>query len=437
MAVGDDLEMQETVLDNHVSIDSIKIREWPEIVKELPPLSLTEMEALRESIMVHGLKYPIKVLPDGRIIDGYHRWMVLGEKTPYEVIEVDEETAHGIARILNTARRQLSAEQVKAIYDRIKPQALKFRKLGHTQQETAGHFGVSQNTVSRWEDKKKPRTNIDVDIGSKPRRRGTPKIKIPRGDHEIIYDRWAGGESQEQVAADYKVTQKAISNIVRKVAAKKAEEEAGEGEAEAVVPKGPTLLCGDISEKAKEIEPNSVDVILTDPPYGEKYLPLYEKLGEVASRVLKDGGSLLLMAGQSYLPKILDIMEPHINYNWTIAYLTPGGQSAQLWQRKVNTFWKPVLWFVKGKYEGKWVGDVAQSMPNDNDKRFMSWQQSESGMGDLVDRFTTVGSLILDPFMGSGTTGVAAIRLGRKFIGIDIDPEKVKIAKKRLRGEPI
>ena len=197
------------------------------------------------------------------------------------------------------------------------------------------------------------------------------------------------------------------------------------------------LLCGDISEKAKEIEPNSVDVIITDPPYGKDYLHLYEALGKVASRVLKDGGSLFLMTGQSYLPEIFDKMKTHLSYNWTIAYLTPGGQSVQLWERKVNTFWKPVLWFVKGKYEGHWIGDVTQSMPNDNDKRFMGWQQSESGMGDLVDRVTTVDSLILDPFMGSGTTGFAAIRLGRKFIGIDIDPEMVKVAKKRLGGDPM
>jgi transcriptional regulator with XRE-family HTH domain len=56
------------------------------------------------------------------------------------------------------ARRQLSAEQVKVIYDRIRPQALKFRKLGHTQEETARHFGVSQQAISKWEEAKKPRT---------------------------------------------------------------------------------------------------------------------------------------------------------------------------------------------------------------------------------------------------------------------------------------
>ena len=44
-----------------------------------------------------------------------------------------------------------------------------------------------------------------------------------------------------------------------------------------------------------------------------------------------------------------------------------------------------------------------------------------------------VGETILDPFMGSGTTGVACVRLGRKFIGIEIEPKYFEIAKRRIR----
>lgn len=50
----------------------------------------------------------------------------------------------------------------------------------------------------------------------------------------------------------------------------------------------------------------------------------------------------------------------------------------------------------------------------------------------IVSASTNVGDLILDPFMGSGTTGVAAIELGRKFVGIDNAPNFVELAKKRL-----
>lgn len=192
------------------------------------------------------------------------------------------------------------------------------------------------------------------------------------------------------------------------------------------------LICGDIEEKQNEIESESIDIIITDPPYDKEHVPLYESLAKVAARVLKNGGSLVVMTGQSYLPEILQIISKHLTYNWTVAYLTPGGQSAQLWERKVNTFWKPVLWFVKGKYEGTWLGDVVKSDPNDNDKRYSEYGQSESGMLDIVRRFTNANQVILDPFMGSGTTGVVALRLGRRFIGIDMDPKMVEIARQRI-----
>jgi DNA modification methylase len=181
-----------------------------------------------------------------------------------------------------------------------------------------------------------------------------------------------------------------------------------------------------------QIENDSIDVIITDPPYPKEYLPLYEILAKEASRVLKPGGSLIVMTGQSYLPEILSLMTPHIRYHWTVSYLTPGGQSAQIWHRKVNTFWKPLLWFVKGEYSGGWIGDVTKSAVNDNDKRFHNWGQSESGMVDIVERFSMPGQTILDPFLGGGTTAVVAVKLGRYFIGIDQDPAAIQTTALRL-----
>ncbi len=181
------------------------------------------------------------------------------------------------------------------------------------------------------------------------------------------------------------------------------------------------------------LEPNSIDVILTDPPYEREFLPVYEDLAKLAAHALKPGGSLVVMVGQSYLPDVVELMAPHMRYHWTLCYLTPGGQAVQLWQRNVNTFWKPVLWYVKGEYNGKWLGDVARSNVNDNDKRFHHWGQSESGMADLFDRVANQGDVILDPFLGGGTTGVVAVSLGHEFIGADIDPTIVETARQRIQ----
>lgn len=194
------------------------------------------------------------------------------------------------------------------------------------------------------------------------------------------------------------------------------------------------FICGDFTEIGPALDAGSFDVIITDPPYPEKYLHLYGVLAEQAARLLKPGASLLAMAGQSYLPDIFNLMTPHLDYNWTVAYLTPGGQSAQLWQRKVNSFWKPVLWFTNGGYMGKWAGDVATSKVNDNDKRFHGWGQSESGMADLVKRFSEPGDLILDPFCGGGTTALVCRDLSRQFVGIDISAEAIETSTKRLKS---
>ena len=51
----------------------------------------------------------------------------------------------------------------------------------------------------------------------------------------------------------------------------------------------------------------------------------------------------------------------------------------------------------------------------------------------LIRQSTHVGDLVVDPFMGSGSVGVAAVTLGRRFLGNDLNPEAVQIAARRLR----
>ncbi len=206
----------------------------------------------------------------------------------------------------------------------------------------------------------------------------------------------------------------------------------GEVDADLVLPDQARLICGDFAQVGPTLDEGSFDVILTDPPYPREYLGLYGLLAQQAARLLRPGGSLLAMAGQSYLPEIFALMTPHLRYHWTVAYLTPGGQAVQLWQRNVNTFWKPVLWFVKGKYQGKWAGDVARSAANDNDKRFHHWGQSESGLADLVERFSQPGDVVLDPFCGGGTTGEVAVALSRRFVGVDVSEVAIETSRRRL-----
>src|SRR6185295_11378797 len=70
-----------------------------------------------------------------------------------------------------------------------------------------------------------------------------------------------------------------------------------------------------------------------------------------------------------------------------------------------------------------------------NDTRVHPTQKPLPLMMELVEKFTNPGDLVLDPFCGSGTTGVACIRLGRRFIGCEKMPEHATTAREKCGSE--
>jgi site-specific DNA-methyltransferase (adenine-specific) len=175
--------------------------------------------------------------------------------------------------------------------------------------------------------------------------------------------------------------------------------------------------------------PRQYDFIITDPPYPKEYLPLWDTLAYRANEWLKEGGLLIAMSGQSYLDEVYRMMSTHLEYYWTASYLTPGA-SASLRQKNVNTQWKPLLIYTKGKYNGKIFKDVFISGENDKDNH--KWGQSVSGMYDIIANICLEGQYILDPFCGAGTTGVAALKHRCFFDGLELIEENVNISKGRL-----
>ncbi len=63
------------------------------------------------------------------------------------------------------------------------------------------------------------------------------------------------------------------------------------------------------------------------------------------------------------------------------------------------------------------------------------WEQSVGPFKDLVTFFSETGELVADPFVGTGTSGVAAVELGRRFVGTDVDAAAVKLGVERLRKQ--
>lgn len=407
----------------------MEIRPWQKLQESMPPLAMYEFEALKASIAEHGVLQHILLLPDGRIIDGYHRWKI-DPSAPYNILDLDENTAFLLGLAMNSARRQLSPDQIKELRKAQREMALELRRNGMSQEKVAGILGVAQKTIDVWEGTS---NSTDTNTCTPPDLR----VSIPEKEQEHIYQRYEAGETQAQIASDYKATQQRISQVVKKLDNERQEQHLRESikVRETEEDSRFRLITGDFAVEYKTLTPGSVDAIITDPPYSQQYLGLYNALAEAAQYVLKDSGLLLVLTGQSYLPEVLTRVGQYLTYHWTVAYLTPGGQSPQLWTKNVNSFWKPVPWFTKGNYTGGWVGDVVRSAVNDNDKTYHEWGQSESGFADLLGRFTKEGDLVLDPLMGAGTTGAVAVRLDRRFIGIDVSEEQVGLARGRILRE--
>jgi len=400
------------------------------------------------SIQSLGLLQPVVLTKDNVLVAGLHRleackrlgWQEIDcvikeyNELEAELAEIDENLIRAELTVLERAEHlKRHKELFEAKWPETKAvtgKALAKKRWNATEINFAASFaayaaaktGVTERTIRQ---EVQIAANIADDV--KEMIRGTPTenhkdnlirlAKMDDGKQRLVGEKIRSGEAKNIKAAQKIVTEEIRNTLPYDFSATDDRYR---------------ILHGDFNDAVKDIELGSIDVIITDPPYSKKYLDVYEDLAIVAKRLLKPGGSLVVMIGQSYLPEVFAKMVSHMRYHWMLSYLTPGGQSAQMWHRKVNTFWKPLLWFTNGDYDGDWIGDVTKSAVNDNDKRFHNWGQSESGMADIINRFSKPGDTILDPFMGGGTTGIVAVKMNRKFIGIDKDEAAVDASKRRF-----
>lgn len=194
------------------------------------------------------------------------------------------------------------------------------------------------------------------------------------------------------------------------------------------------IICGDALEVAeKYIEPESVDLIFTDPPYLKQYMYLYEWLASEAVRVLKPNGFLLVYCGPYWKSQVMAYLGKDLSYFWDFI-LIDCGNSPIMWQRKIISRYKSILAYHKnGASPLPYTNVLGCIQGFGGDKRFHKWGQDENTARYYIECFSKENDLIVDYFVGGGTTPVICQRLRRNFKGFENDPQAFQIAEHRKR----
>jgi len=240
------------------------------------------------------------------------------------------------------------------------------------------------------------------------------------------------------------------------------------------------IICGDSEKILKEFPDNSVDLILTSPPYNfgldyekledairwEHYFDKLFRIFKECIRILKFGGRIAI--------NIQPLFSDYIPTHHIISDFFRG--EGLIWRNEI--IWEKNNYNCKYTAWGSWKspsspyfkytwefievfakGDIKKEGKRDNaditEEEFKRWTVAKWSIAPekdmkkyghpamfpeelayrIIKLFSFKGDLVLDPFNGAGTTTVAAKKLGRRYVGIDISHEYCEVAERRLRGE--
>jgi hypothetical protein len=131
---------------------------------------------------------------------------------------------------------------------------------------------------------------------------------------------------------------------------------------------------------------------------------------------------------------VITLLSEHLQYVWTAAVMN-GTPPDTVFALRIMTYWKPVLLFSRGDYcpveKREWFKDRIEG--DGRNKSHHVWEQGVGEASYLIEALTHEGNLVVDPFAGSGTTGVACKQLKRRFLGCDVDEKALGTALHRIR----
>lgn len=236
-----------------------------------------------------------------------------------------------------------------------------------------------------------------------------------------------------------------------------------------------TIILGS-SENMTEIPDCSVHLMVTSPPYNvtkeydedltlREYLQLLRKVFAETYRVLVHGGRACVnvanLGRKPYIPLSDYVSQMMLEIGFLmrgeIIWYKGAGAGVSMawgsWQSAANPVLRDtheyILIFSKGSFSRKKPDGKKDTITRE---QFMEWTKSVWIMNPesakkvghpapfpvelpyrLIQLYTYTGDVVLDPFMGSGSTAIAALKSGRKYIGYEIDPTYVKLAEDRIR----
>lgn len=234
------------------------------------------------------------------------------------------------------------------------------------------------------------------------------------------------------------------------------------------------LLNGDCLKLMKEIPDESVDMILCDLPYGttackwDNVIP-FEQMWDQYKRIIKKNGAIVLFGSGMFTAMLMCSNKKMWKYNLVWEKTTPTGflnakimplrshedicvfynkrptynpQKTYGNQRKISTSYQKRNCKITedyGKHE-KTTYDSTERYPKSvlkfkTDKQKCALHPTQKPVAlleYLIKTYTNKGDTVMDNCMGSGSTGVACVKTGRNFIGMELDKEYFEIAKNRI-----
>lgn len=188
-----------------------------------------------------------------------------------------------------------------------------------------------------------------------------------------------------------------------------------------------------------QLPDDSVEAVITDPPYGREYLGTYTECYEESCRVLKPHGDLLMILPHYALDPFdeLDFTIPNtLRYRWTLAMLQRTGPQARLCNahRNLRVTYKPIGWWYKPGPQPSNYREVVDTYDNPPPTKIHKWQQSREWAAYCIDCLYYPTGVIVDPMVGSGTTALVALEHGYRAIVGDADPEAIALVKEAVCG---